>query len=105
MPYLARICRSVVHPNLRTLDVRQRCTPRLGMGDYERTCLLQGISNVGPHHAGHRIWLLRPSCRLRLRVQSALRGIPMIFDYALAGLVTAGLLFYLTYALLRPERF
>jgi K+-transporting ATPase KdpF subunit len=29
----------------------------------------------------------------------------MIFDYALAGLVTAGLLFYLTYALLKPERF
>jgi K+-transporting ATPase KdpF subunit len=30
---------------------------------------------------------------------------PMILDYSLAGLVTAGLLFYLTYALLRPERF
>ena len=29
----------------------------------------------------------------------------MIFDYALAGLVTAGLLVYLTYALVRPERF
>jgi len=29
----------------------------------------------------------------------------MFFDYALAGLVTAGLLIYLTYALLRPERF
>jgi K+-transporting ATPase KdpF subunit len=29
----------------------------------------------------------------------------MILDYALAGLVTAGLLFYLTYALLHPERF
>jgi K+-transporting ATPase KdpF subunit len=29
----------------------------------------------------------------------------MIFDYALAGLVTAGLLFYLTYVLLRPEKF
>ncbi len=29
----------------------------------------------------------------------------MIFDYALAGLVTAGLLVYLVYALLRPERF
>ncbi|MFY9601345.1 MAG: K(+)-transporting ATPase subunit F [Pseudolabrys sp.] len=29
----------------------------------------------------------------------------MVFDYSLAGLVTAGLLFYLTYALLRPERF
>ena len=29
----------------------------------------------------------------------------MIFDYSLAGLVSLGLLFYLTYALLRPERF
>ena len=29
----------------------------------------------------------------------------MIFDYSLAALVTAGLLFYLTYALLRPKRF
>jgi K+-transporting ATPase KdpF subunit len=29
----------------------------------------------------------------------------MVFDYALAGLVAAGLLTYLTYALLRPERF
>ena len=29
----------------------------------------------------------------------------MLFDYWLAGGVTAGLLVYLTYALLRPERF
>jgi K+-transporting ATPase KdpF subunit len=29
----------------------------------------------------------------------------MIFDYALAGVVTAGLLVYLTYALLKPEQF
>jgi K+-transporting ATPase KdpF subunit len=29
----------------------------------------------------------------------------MIFDYSLAGLVTVGLLVYLVYALLRPERF
>jgi K+-transporting ATPase KdpF subunit len=29
----------------------------------------------------------------------------MIFDYSIAALVTVGLLFYLTYALLRPERF
>lgn len=29
----------------------------------------------------------------------------MIFDFALAGAVTAGLLVYLVYALLRPERF
>jgi K+-transporting ATPase KdpF subunit len=29
----------------------------------------------------------------------------MIFDYSVAGLVSLGLLLYLTYALLRPERF
>ena len=29
----------------------------------------------------------------------------MLFDYTLGSLVTLGLLFYLTYALLRPERF
>jgi K+-transporting ATPase KdpF subunit len=29
----------------------------------------------------------------------------MIFDYTLAGVVSLGLLFYLTYALLRPEQF
>jgi K+-transporting ATPase KdpF subunit len=29
----------------------------------------------------------------------------MIFDYSLAGLVTAALLVYLTYALLKPEQF
>jgi K+-transporting ATPase KdpF subunit len=28
----------------------------------------------------------------------------MIFDYTLASLVTLGLMFYLTYALLKPER-
>jgi K+-transporting ATPase KdpF subunit len=29
----------------------------------------------------------------------------MIFDYWLAGIVTAALFAYLTYALLRPEKF
>lgn len=29
----------------------------------------------------------------------------MIVDYVLAAAVTAGLLFYLTYALVRPEKF
>ena len=29
----------------------------------------------------------------------------MIFDYSLAGLVTVGLMIYLTYALLKPEKF
>ena len=32
-------------------------------------------------------------------------GRAMIFDYSLAGLVTVGLLVYLTYALLKPEQF
>jgi K+-transporting ATPase KdpF subunit len=29
----------------------------------------------------------------------------MIFDYSLAGLVVVGLMFYLSYALLKPEQF
>jgi K+-transporting ATPase KdpF subunit len=29
----------------------------------------------------------------------------MIFDYSFAALVIAGLMIYLTYALLKPERF
>ena len=29
----------------------------------------------------------------------------MIFDYSLAALVIVGLMFYLTYALLKPEQF
>jgi len=29
----------------------------------------------------------------------------MMFDYSLAGFVTAALLIYLTYALLKPEQF
>jgi K+-transporting ATPase KdpF subunit len=29
----------------------------------------------------------------------------MIFEYALGGIVTTGLLVYLVYVLLRPERF
>lgn len=32
-------------------------------------------------------------------------GAPMIFDYSLAALVTAGLMIYLVYALVKPERF
>jgi len=30
---------------------------------------------------------------------------PMLIDYVLGGVVTVALLVYLTYALLRPERF
>ena len=29
----------------------------------------------------------------------------MIFDYSLAAIMTVGLMIYLTYALLKPERF
>jgi len=36
---------------------------------------------------------------------TAYEGNTMTIDYSLAALVTAGLLVYLTYALLRPERF
>jgi K+-transporting ATPase KdpF subunit len=94
--------------------------------------LLKGSNHARRHSDSPRPCLLRAVDRLRLRLRPALtrdsaklvldhdRGwepvfgkdhadgfkeTSMIFDYALAGLVTAGLLFYLTYALLRPEKF
>jgi len=64
-----------------------------------------GAFHAGRRHAGPRSGLLRSVAGLRLRLRPALRRTIMIFDNVLAGLVSAGLLFYLTYALLRTERF
>ena len=64
-----------------------------------------GAFNDGRYYSGLRV---RPLCarhRLRPRLRTALRRPKMIFDYSLAALVAAGLLCYLLYALLRPERF
>jgi K+-transporting ATPase KdpF subunit len=66
----------------------------------------KGVSaDVGRFHAGHRDRVFCGGSRLRVRLRAALKGVAMIIDYALAILVTVGLLVYLTYALLRPERF
>lgn len=43
--------------------------------------------------------------RLRFCLRANVTETFMLFDYALAGVVTIGLLAYLAYALLRPERF
>jgi K+-transporting ATPase KdpF subunit len=43
--------------------------------------------------------------RLRISLRPALKEPPMLLDYVLGGIVTAGLLVYLVYALVRPERF
>jgi K+-transporting ATPase KdpF subunit len=59
----------------------------------------------GRRHVGACVCLFRRLDRLRVRLRSALRGTAMMFDYSLAGLVTAGLLFYLVFALLKPELF
>ena len=87
--------------------------------------LPQGAFHVGRRHARHRARLLRAVGRLHDRVRSTLNlvdafsstnrestspenateEITMTFDYSLAALVTAGLMIYLTYALLKPERF
>jgi K+-transporting ATPase KdpF subunit len=59
----------------------------------------------GRRHDGDRFRFFRAVDRLLLRLRPALRETAMIFDYSLAGLVTAGLLVYLIYALLKPELF
>lgn len=62
--------------------------------------------NVGRHSSRHRSCLLRSLPCLYPRLRQALKGeAPMILDYALSGAVTVFLAVYLTYALIRPERF
>jgi K+-transporting ATPase KdpF subunit len=65
----------------------------------------QGAPYVGRHRVGPWPRLLCSFGWLRGRVRPAVGGRTMIFDYSLAGLVTAGLMIYLVYALLQPERF
>ena len=50
-------------------------------------------------------WLCSPRPSPTPTRASCSKEITMGFDYALAAIVTVGLLVYLTYALLRPERF
>jgi K+-transporting ATPase KdpF subunit len=56
-------------------------------------------------HGGPRARLLFGDDGLCACLQTSLRRTKMAFDYTLAGIVAAGLLGYLLYALLRPERF
>lgn len=65
----------------------------------------QGARDDGYPDAGPRLGLLRGRDCLHLCMRAAVRERCMIVDYSLAGLVSLGLLIYLTYALLRPERF
>ncbi|RAI34974.1 K(+)-transporting ATPase subunit F [Rhodoplanes serenus] len=60
--------------------------------------------HAGHHDADDRPQLSRPVDRLRHLLRAPLRT-PMIIDYTLGALVAAGLLLYLGYALLKPERF
>ncbi|BAR47191.1 hypothetical protein Maq22A_c28425 [Methylobacterium aquaticum] len=64
-----------------------------------------GIPHVRSFDAGGRPGLLRPVARLRLLVRTPVRRPVMTLDYGLGGLMTLGLLAYLAYALVRPERF
>ena len=42
---------------------------------------------------------------MRHRLPTTCEAIAMILDYALGAIVTIGLLVYLVYALIRPEKF
>ncbi len=54
---------------------------------------------------GNHDRILRGQPRLRGRLRQALIGLDMGGEYALGGSVTVGLLIYLVYVLLHPERF
>ena len=75
-------------------------------GRFARTWLVQQERrHAGCCHDSDRLGFFRAVDRLCTGVQSALRRALMFIDYLLGGIVSAGILVYLTYALLRPERF
>ena len=63
-------------------------------------------TDVGPDSGGRCHRRFRGVDRLRLRLRPALKGPnPMTLDYWLGAIVTVGLLVYLVFALVRPEKF
>ena len=68
----------------------------------ERT--LSGGDHVRCARYDRWVRLFRPEFRLSLRLRAPVRNI-MLIDCVLGGIVAAGLLVYLVYALIRPERF
>ena len=49
--------------------------------------------------------LFRPGRAVRARLRSSVAEAPMTFELILGAIVAAGLFVYLSYALVRPERF
>ena len=62
-------------------------------------------NNDGPYSRRGDCWLLRSLLGLYPCLRQALRRDAMTLDYILGGGVTVFLALYLTYALIRPERF
>jgi K+-transporting ATPase KdpF subunit len=63
------------------------------------------MENVGRDLPDRRAWLLRRCDLVSHRVRPPVRRDAVILDYALGALVTIGLLIYLVYVLVRPEKF
>jgi K+-transporting ATPase KdpF subunit len=64
-----------------------------------------GVFEDGHLRSRHRRRLLRHVLRLRQSLRHPLKERQMLLEYILGGAVTVFLLVYLTYALIRPERF
>ena len=87
----------------RKLDLAQPAVPHR-----RESCackISKGARHDGRADDGPRAVTVRCRDWLHLRLRAAVTEAAMLFDYSLAGLVSLGLLIYLTYALLRPERF
>jgi K+-transporting ATPase ATPase F chain len=89
---------------LRDVELSQAARPKLAES-LRRVRRNKEYAYDGHSDGGARRRLVRTRDRLCLRLRTAVTERIMIFDYALAGAVSFGLLIYLTYALLRPERF
>ncbi|POR43975.1 K(+)-transporting ATPase subunit F [Methylobacterium sp. V23] len=82
----------------------------IGRNDPSRSAAQDRTQNAGHRLPRRRARLFRPSSRIRAAVRTPLSAPPgaspaMTLDLTFGALVTLGLLGYLTYALVRPERF
>jgi K+-transporting ATPase KdpF subunit len=101
----ARYCREIGGNLCRRVDAGQSHVSPSGVCWHPAKKFRSEHPYDGPRDGGARSRLLRLVDRLCVRVRSAVGDTDMTFDYSLAALVTAGLLIYLIYALLKPELF
>ena len=106
LPALSNPYGSPPHIGPRSRGPRGRCPSGLALSKARLHRSSTGVTTHDGYSSSRRGGGVLPALPcLYARLRQALRGTSMTFDYVLSGAVTVLIALYLTYALLRPERF